>query len=284
MKSKGGSSLYEVLKCASRPSGEPASAPEPAPASSPAESGPSTTLQDRLAAYKAAKLASVAPVPAPSETAVVVLEAPPETPKPSILLTPAPAPVPAPLIPAKTFSTPTPQSVATPVPRGPGERAFRVTYNTAVFVGLVTVGLLFIAYAVGMQAGKSKAAEVAATEPAPPPVPSPKPLEKQAPPPPPAPRVYAVHLAEWPIRTSQENLKAMAAAEEMKKALSKAGLGLAEIMKIQRANEQRLALYLGRFTNLGSSEAKNKLALVQKVKVDKALPFAKAEFEEVPRP
>jgi hypothetical protein len=37
---------------------------------------------------------------------------------------------------------------------GPGERVVKLTYNTVLFGGMVAVGLMFIAYAVGLHVGK----------------------------------------------------------------------------------------------------------------------------------
>src|SRR5947207_15164543 len=86
MKSKG-NSLYEVLKSASRPAGaDGAGAPSPdsSVSSSPAEA--QATLQERLAAYKAAKLAAANQ---PSSGAGVESAS-------TMVLEPDPTPLPAP--------------------------------------------------------------------------------------------------------------------------------------------------------------------------------------------
>src|ERR1043165_268701 len=103
MKNKG-NSLYEVLKTASRSPGSEGGAPGPeAAAASSSECG-QASLQERLAAYKAAKLAAASqpspeptaaaePAPARMSSATLVLE-PDPTPIPAPIVTVAPRPVP----------------------------------------------------------------------------------------------------------------------------------------------------------------------------------------------
>jgi len=260
MKSKGSASLYEVLKSASRPSDPPgAAASEATPPPAAAEPGASPTLQERLAAYKAAKLSAVAP-PQPAPAAPPSEEPPP------------------PACASRDESGP----VAGP--KGPGERAFRLTYNTAVFAGLVGLGLLFISYAIGVQSGRKRAAEAvpseaaAATPRAADPVPAPPP------PAPPAPAVeFTIRAAEWRYGTAQERLKANTAADDLRKALDRANLKGAKKVVIQRAGEPRLALYLDSFVDPSAAAVKSRLASIQKLKVGTQFPFAQAQVEEAPK-
>jgi len=269
MKSKGGASLYEVLKSASRPSADPA--PSPAPGEAPPPSSqPQPSLKDRLAAYKAQKLAEAQ---SPVGSATAVAEA---TPVPVAVAeaTPPPAPVSPLRTPVAVEHEPRPAA-------GPGERVLRLTYNTAAFAALVVLGLLFVAYAIGVKAGKSRAVEavvepVADRAPAPP-----APLPTAVPPGPP--KSYTIHLVEWPTRRSEERLKAAEAADTYKKALERKGIRNVEALKIMRGGEERLALYVDRFKDVTSEPAKARIVELQKFKVGNLTPFTQASFEEVPR-
>lgn len=285
MKSKGSPSLYEVLKSASRPAGgEAGPAGAPAPEGAPAAGGGDAaglTLQERLAAYKAAKLAE-------AQAAAVATEAPPsreaaEAGGPTVVVSPAAAPAePAPPVAAEPVRpVPAASPAAEPAVRGWGERSVTLTYNTLAFGALVGVGLLFVAYAVGVKAGRAGAAEAAAAEPARPPAPRPP----APPPPPPAPpKEYTIRLAEWRYATPRDRVTAEAEAEDLRKALERAGYRGAEKVKIERAGEPRLALYIDRLTSYTAPAARERLAALQKFRLrNGTLPFAAAAFEEVPK-
>jgi hypothetical protein len=292
MKSKGGS-LYEVLKSASRPSGAEEGAPvSPEAPAAPSSEGAQATLQERLAAYKAAKLAAatqpVASAPAPE----------PEPVKPSsatLILEPDPTPIPAPSVtrlaptpppppPAPMVSTPEP--AVEPALKGPGERVVKLTYNTVLFGGMVAVGLLFIAYAIGLHVGKGNAAAElqAATDTAVRPVV--KPITQILPPPPPPPpppkKEYTIRLCEMKLVTAQDRLKAMALANDpdLKKTLERAGHRSYESVPIRRGAEDRLALYVDRFTDVNSDAAKAAMTAMKTFKWKNQTPFAQAVFEE----
>jgi hypothetical protein len=295
MKSKGGS-LYEVLKSASRPNGADEGAPtSPEAPAAPTAEGAQPTLQERLAAYKAAKLAAATtttPAPAPVAAAPA-----PEPAKPSsatLILEPDPTPIPAPTV---TRLAPSPSISIAPLPepmplveapaKGPGERVVRVTYNTVLFGGMVAVGLLFIAYAVGLHVGKGNAAAefqaAADARLAPKPVFTPVlPVTPPPPPPPPAPKAYTIRLGEWKLTTAQDRLKALSLAEdpELKKALERAGYRGFEKQGIKRGTEERLALYVGRYTDLNSEAAKSALTAMKNFRWKNQTPFAAAAFEE----
>ncbi len=295
MKGKGAASLYEVLKTASRPAGDPAGAAA-APAATPpgAEgAGPSQTLQERLAAYKAQKLAEAnSPSPAPEPVARPV-----EAPATAVAeMTPPPAPrieLPAPPPPRPaTIATPTlvlppPPVSAAPVSAGPGERTARLTWNTVAFAALVVVGLIFVAYAVGVSSGRRRAAVEAGAEPAAPPRPAAQvrastPVPPPPPPPPPS-KVYTVWLAEWRYGANSERVKADDAVRQLKAALDRANLKGVEVMKVQRGAEPRLAMYIDRLGDPGSAETKARLAAFQKFKFGTQLPFAQAAVVELPK-
>lgn len=301
MKSKGGS-LYEVLKSASRPSGAEEGAPTaPDAPAAPAAEGAQPTLQERLAAYKAAKLAAATqPTSAPATAAAPAPVAVAEPPRPSaatLILEPDPTPVPVPSAtrlapppaPAPVITMPEPAAEVEPPAKGPGERLVKLTYNTVLFGGMVAVGLLFIAYAVGLHVGKANAAaelqapvELAA-RPAVKPV-APIVTAPQPPPPPLPTKEYTIRLGEWKFVTAQDRLKALALADDpdLKKALERAGYRSFEKAGIQRGNEQKLALYVGRYTDLNSNAAKSALTAMKTFKWKNQTPFAQAVFEEAP--
>jgi hypothetical protein len=288
MKSKGGS-LYEVLKSASRPAGADDGAAPAAEPSAPAaaEGGAQPTLQERLAAYKAAKLAA-----ATQSTAVVAPDPAPAKPAPAtVVLEPDPTPVPAPArVQPLVVAAPAAESEATPLPaasKGPGERVVKLTYNTALFSAMIVVGLLFIAYAVGLHVGKTQGAAdaVAPVRPvAPAPVVAPTPAPVAAPPAAPA-KQYTIRLGEWRYVTSQDRVKALALADdpELKRALERAGRRSFEKARIVRGTEERLALYVDRFSDINSDAARAALTAMKTFKFKNQTPFSQATFEELPQ-
>jgi len=306
MKSKGGS-LYEVLKSASRAPGGDPGAPS-APDTTPVNDGNQGTLQERLAAYKAAKLAAATQtIPEPKPEAAVPTTKVSAT---TLVLEPDPTPIPAPTVtrverpaPSVTVLAPAPTPVAAPVPvssqddadsasdvpagPGPGERVVKLTYNTALFGGMVVVGLLFIAYAIGLHLGKSRASAESVVEAPRPPAVAPAPQIVAPRPPavvPPAPRKeYTIRLCEMKTTTSQERLKALAFAEdaELKKALDRAGRKGFEKAFITRGGEVRMALYVDRFADNNSEAAKAALTAMKNFRFKNQTPFAQATFEEV---
>lgn len=285
MKSKGGS-LYEVLKSASRPSGADEGAPTSpeSPASAPADGTPQATLQERLAAYKAAKLAAVTQPPPTVEVApprpastTLVLE-PDPTPIPPVVTTTVVRPLPAPAAPP-VEETPLPASV-----KGPGERVVRLTYNTALFGGMVAVGLLFVSYAVGLHVGKAQAAAPAPVERVALKVPAPiLPATAPTPPaPPPVRKEYTIRLGEWKFNTSQEKVKALALADdpELKKQLERAGHRGFEKAYTRNGTDVRMLLYVNRYSDLNSDAAKSALTAMKTFRFRGQTPFAGAAFEE----
>ena len=297
MKSKGGS-LYEVLKSASRPPSADEGAPtSPEPPASAQSEGPQATLQERLAAYKAAKLAAVTqPTSSP-----VIEESPAKAAPATLVLEPDPTPVPAMVttvvrppsisIPISHAPVMSPPEATVPAEKGPGERVVRLTYNSVLFGGMVAVGLLFVAYAVGLHMGKTQAAAAeVSVEPARPVV---KPTVTVVPaPPPPTPPVapaapakqYAIRLGEWRFVTTQEKVKALALADDpdLKKALERAGHKSFSKDYIRSGADVKMALYLNRYTDINSEAAKSALTAMKTFRFRGQTPFAGAVFEEVP--
>jgi len=294
MKSKGGS-LYEVLKSASRAPGADAGVPT-APDTTPVDNGNQGTLQERLAAYKAAKLAEAsqmtsdprpeAVVPTTKVTATTLVLEPDPTPMPVATVTRVERPAPAPAAPTRIEEDSTPSAPAGP---GPGERVVKLTYNTALFGGMVAVGLLFIAYAVGLHVGKSAVPESEPVAPAPRPIvaapvpPPPARPQPSVPVVPPTPRKeYTIRLCELKIATAQDRLKALAFAEDadLKKALERAGRKGFERSNIKVNGEPRMALYVDKFSDLNSEAAKAALTAMKNFRFKNQTPFAGAVFEE----
>ena len=116
---------------------------------------------------------------------------------------------------------------------------------------------------------------VQAAAPVPPPVPAPVPATPK--------REFTLRLTEWKYGSSQERLKAKAAADDLKKALDRAGHKGSEKAVVKRGEELRLALYLGQFTDLNSEATRAKLATIKAFKVQNATPFSLAVFEEAPK-
>jgi hypothetical protein len=299
MKSKGGS-LYEVLKSASRPNGADEGAPtspEP-PASAPGD-GAQATLQERLAAYKAAKLAA-----ATTPTSAPMIEAAPSKPAPATLvLEPDPTPVPAMITtvkaapiaipiappPAPVLREPEPAVSAAPE-KGPGERVVRLTYNSALFGGMVAVGLLFVAYAVGLHVGKTQAAaasDVSTPEPVRPIVKAPAPVVPAPVVPTPVPQAppkqYQIRLGEWRFVTTQEKVKALALADDpdLKKALERAGHKSFTKDFVGSRAEPKMVLYVNRYSDINSEAAKSALTAMKTFRFRGQTPFSSAVFEEV---
>lgn len=293
MKSKG-NSLYEVLKSASRPSGaEEGSAASPeAPGSPSAEAG-QATLQERLAAYKAAKLAAANQplITASAEVAV------PRAAASTLVMEPDPTPVPvaAPArirMPEPPVFAPAPAPAAEPQAelaapaKGLGERVVRLTYNTALFGGMIGVGLLFIAYAVGLHIGKSSILAEARSDAwrsAPAVAPAVPPSAAPAAAPQPVRKEFAIRLGEWRLVSSEERVKALALANDpdLKKALERTGHRNFEKAFITRGKEPRMALYVDRFTDINSESAKAALTAMKNFRFARQNPFAQAVFEEL---
>jgi len=215
--------LYELLKAAgSRPPAAEDGREAPAPAAAVADSPPPI------------KLEPAAPVERPE----------PPPPKPAARAVETPKPAPSPSSPAHARGT------------GLGERVLAVTCNTAAFMGLVVVGVVFLAYAIGVRVGRSAAV---AAQPAPPPTNVLAPLPEEPPP------VYTIRLMEWSFRSSRERADAQANAVKLKAALDARQLGGAE----HRQNGDRYVLNFGRFTDASSPEAKEKLSQLREFRLQR---------------
>lgn len=209
-------------------------------------------------------------------------EAPPEVQPRAVATAVEPAPVekapsgPRIVVPPRPVPPPAPVS-ATPAPAGPGERSFTVTMNTAIFAGIVALGVVFLAYAIGVRAGKARGLEEAAA-PA-----TPTDADTEATDPgtaPPANKKLAIKLMEWSGK-SQERLTGMRNAESMKNTLAQQGFRGAWIdPQEMRGNEPFVVLYFGKYDSR-TADAREKLAALKKFRYQNRYPFAQADFVEV---
>lgn len=199
--------------------------------------------------------------------------APPET-APRIVVSTAPVAVQAP---PPTVPTPPPRVtsppriVAAPLPaqQGLGERTLRVTYNTAIFAGLIALGIVFLAYAIGLRVGRSRAnADSAAVPERTPEHPGLKDAARSSPG-----KVWAIKLREWSGATAKERTEAEKEADALKKAMAQAALPAAGYDPVTRT------LYYGKYERL--ADAKEKLTAVRKFKVQGKAPFAGADCVEI---
>src|SRR5205085_10466525 len=101
------------------------------------------------------------------------------------------------------------EPASVPADPGPGGRMVMLTYNTVLFGGMVVVGLLFMAYAIGLHVGKGSApagepvAEVI-RPPAPTPVRPLPPPPVSTPTPPLARKEYTIRLGDGKHVTAQD--------------------------------------------------------------------------------
>ncbi len=265
MKSKNSPNLYEILRHASstpKPADDSVAVATPPPVSIPATppAGPAPSsveaeVEAELRPRIAVPTAPPAPAPAPAspdsriqtETAPArVHVAPPApgasgrlaTPQPS---TPAPAPAPR-------YVPPPPLAGA-----DPGEGVIRVRRNTALFAGLVVLGLLAASYIAGVHSGRGQAAEPAAPN--------------AAAPAPASARKFAVQAIEYRARNAQERTAAVAQTGTYKDALARMGHKNVRVVTLGSEPDQRFALLVGEFADPASKEAKDALAAVKSVKI-----------------
>jgi len=193
----------------------------------------------------------------PPEPALKVSEAHPSGPAPA-----APRAVESHLS-AAFYAAPTPATfdrTSPPTPGGPGERAVRVTYNTLLFGGLVALGVVFLAFTLGVRTGRSKAEAAAATPE----------IETAAPSAPagPAP-TFTIRLIEYRARTSQEYTKALDAAIRYKNELERLGLRDGVVETIGVTPDRRVVLRYGEYADAAAAPARETLKKLQSLKLDR---------------
>ena len=217
MKSRNSPNLYEILRTAS---GSAAAAvvrePQPAPAPEPAP--------EAAAAAPPEPVVEVRPSP-PSHRRIAVTHPPPRP------LEPAPSPQP---------------SVS-----DLGERSLRVTYNALLFAGLVALGVVFLAYTLGVRSGRVQADAAAAPSGEPE---APAPAGPAEPP-----RKFTIQLIEYRARNAEERTKALAAATNFKIGLEKSGYKGAKVDTVGVGADQRVVLRYGEFGDAATPQAQETL-------------------------
>jgi len=164
---------------------------------------------------------------------------------------------PSPAAPEPAAMTPLRPAVAAPSAKRPGlgERSITLTFNAIAFAALVVVGVVFVAYAIGVRVGRAGA-------PAPAPA-APAVIEPSQPPP--TPQVYTIRLMEWSARTTAERTHAQGNAVKLKNALDGRQLGGSEI----KPAGDRVLLNFGRFADPNAREAKEKLAQLREFRLNR---------------
>jgi hypothetical protein len=236
MKGKDSPNLYEILKSATA-----------------AGEAPPSDVQPRTATRTAHAEAPVTP-----QSPTVAVEPPPPPSGPRITVPPRavapPAPPPAP---------------------NPGDRVLRISYNTGIFLGIVVLGVVFLAYGIGVRVGRARAPEADPSL-------QPKPGETITDPGPSSPgKVWTIKLMEWSADTSKGRLEAEPNAERFRKSLQQAGFPAGWYVTQTRGGRKFVTLYYGKYDSQRSDEAREKLAALRKWKYDKTAYFATAGFEEV---
>jgi len=151
-----------------------------------------------------------------------------------------------------------------------------LSYNTAIFAGLVALAAVFLGFAVGQRWGRSKGKSEAAAAPAG------SPASHADTTPAPAGRVWAIKLLEWPGTTSREYVNAESNAESIKKTLVQNQHAAAWYAPAVRGDRRVLVLYYGKYEQR-NEEAREKLATLRKYKYNRTTPFSGADFVEVER-
>ncbi|MHC4606408.1 MAG: hypothetical protein ACYTAF_05690 [Planctomycetota bacterium] len=266
MKGKG-PNLYEILKGSTPAPAKVEKEPEAVQVVTvPARKEPAPKEEKERAPAPEAK----APVAAPPT-------APQAAPAPQ---TPAPAPPPAPVRPMPSVMPvrpAPPRQVVRPmdpsVPKtdgGPGERTVTITYNTAGFLILVVLGLVFVSYSLGVRSGRGDVQPPAPTAPAveedrsdaapAPPRQTPPPVETGQP-------VFAIHLMKWKANGDKERLSNQNNAQRIIDALRNRGLKGGWYRVETSGRDRFVVLYYGRYTKSEEPMAVEALKKLQGVQI-----------------
>lgn len=257
---KGAPNLYEILKTSQEQKSVPASA-------EPEKAAPAVS-------------AAVAPEPAPVVVAapVVTADAPvipevhtrPEV--PHVVLKAQPPTLPKPTAPREV-------SGESESAGGEGERTLTVTYNTALFSGLITLGLLFIAYSLGVQRGKSTSTETAAAT-----LPEPQRSPESTAPAAAVPATktfWTLRLTEWPMNRVGQQVPAETVAQKYKEALAAKLLKEVWFETVQRNGGKVLVMYYGQYLQPGTAPSRDALEKLRRVTIrdgrNNLTPFVRAE-------
>jgi outer membrane biosynthesis protein TonB len=252
MKAKGSANLYELLRQATG-AGEapPEGAPSEAPAAEPARPATATLTPPPAPAVTLPTPPNVEEIVRPPDTAKEPVPMPPrlkvEAPRPRPILTPAA--VLAPRVPPAPAARP----AAAEPPAGTGERMLHISANIAGFAALVALGLLFLAYSIGVRVGRAQASA---------PAPAPAPRDAA----PAAPQTWTIQLMEWAARTQQEKTQALASAGELRNLVERQGFKDAQVLTVGAPGDQRVVLIHGTYDSQGEA-AKAALAKLKSLKL-----------------
>jgi hypothetical protein len=187
-----------------------------------------------------------------------------------------------------------PRPVSTPVlPQGehpggePGEKTIRFSYNTAIFLVLSGIGLLFIAYALGVRSGRSRAMAEVPTRP----IAEEKIVYEEETAPPlldsggilaPVPeKLLTIKLLEWSGQTARDRVKAQQNAERIKKSLTQNGLPASYYQLVTRKDKRFVVLRYGKYEEEESSDARKMLGKLRQFKYRGTAYFSRAGIETI---
>ena len=218
------------------------------------------------------------PLPEPEPIRTTVLEEPRET---VPLIEPSRS-----VVPPRPVSTPVLSNVQK-TEEEPGEKIIRLTYNTAIFLVLSGVGLLFIAYALGVRSGRSRAMAEVPTRPI---VEEKIVMEEETAPPVPdsgsilAPlpeKLLTIKLLEWSGQTARDRVKAQQNAERIKKSLTQNGLPASYYQLVSRKDKKYVVLRYGKYAEGKSSDARKMLGKLRQFKYRGTAYFSRAGIETI---
>lgn len=226
--------------------------------------------------YEILKTATGAPPQSPPEVQPrpVAVAEPPPTPKPAPAVVEAPPPKP----PTRVVvpSRPVAADPSPPPPKpGFGDRTLTFSLNTVIFAGLVALGVIFLAFAIGQRMGRAKGRAEAQ------PVRAPAgDTRTGGPESAPSGRTLSIKLMEWSGATTRDFLSAEENAAAIKKTLAQNGHPQAWYAESRRGDKRVMILYYGKYEGR-TDEARERLAALKKFKYNRATPFSGADFVEV---
>ena len=193
-----------------------------------------------------------------------------------------------------TMAVPPRMVVSTPVaPRKPnsitepGRKVIRITFNTAIFLIISGIGLLFVAYAIGVRSGRARATAETPTRPlfqervvvdgeSDPPVPSAETILGPVPE-----KMWTIKLMEWVGETARDRVKAQQNAERIKKSLTQNGFRASYYQLVTRKRKKFVVLRYGKYEEGNASEARNILGKLRRFKYRGTAYFTHAGLETV---
>lgn len=211
--------------------------------------------------------------PEPAAETVRVADPPPPEPAPAVAeAEPVPVAKAEPVRPLVRPSAPTMPKPTVAEPGDMGERTLTLTYNTTGFLILVLLGMLFVAYSIGVKKGRADVSgsvtmkEFGAAETTPAVAEESKPASVVPTPPRPEP-VWSIHLMEWEANRNADRLAARVNAQKLKDALAGKGLKEAWFEEAVKEGRKRVVLYFGRYTKQQEPQAREALQALREFKM-----------------